>query len=451
MKKNSLLYYVVLFFAFHFSAIAWSASIPNDDCMACHGEKGLEGKRPDGKTISLFFDHDSFNKSIHANLQCVSCHDIKELPHEGPLKKASCSGCHVKSHKENQRSAHSAKAGANQICSGCHEYHTVQKASSLTDSVCGTCHKTPYSEYKAGVHAAKKGGQKDTATCFDCHGRGHGMLKNRDPRSPVHASNLPRTCSGCHENPEIVKKYNIPVGNAYSQYMDSIHGKTIVASGHPVAANCSNCHGAHGIKRASDKTSRVYPANIPATCGACHKDVAKAFETSIHGRELKRGNKKAPDCTGCHPAHHVQEVKTTSWKLEAIRECGNCHSKLLETYRHTYHGKITNLGFTRVAKCIDCHGSHDILPKSDPHSRISKGHLLETCRSCHPGANKNFSQFIVHADYKDRKSSPTLYYVWIFMTVLLIGVFGFFTVHTILWLPRSWIERIREWRRGKRS
>ena len=56
---------------------------------------------------------------------------------------------------------------------------------------------------------------------------------------------------------------------------------------------------------------------------------------------------------------------------------------------------------------------------------------------------------MVHADYRDRAEHPLLYYVWLFMTVLLISVFGFFGIHTILWLPRSWIERFRTQGRKK--
>ncbi|OPY74146.1 MAG: Cytochrome c-type protein NrfB precursor [Syntrophorhabdus sp. PtaU1.Bin002] len=213
------------------------------------------------------------------------------------------------------------------------------------------------------------------------------------------------------------------------------------------SAACADCHGAHAIKPRSDRASLIYPTNVPSACGKCHGEVEAAFRKSIHGQELRKGNDGAPSCAGCHPPHWVQPVKAPAWVLNIIKECGSCHSALLETYRHTYHGKITNLGFTRVAKCADCHGAHEVLPKSDPLSRISERNLLEMCRQCYPGANKNFTEFSVHVDYKNKNARHGLYCVWLFMTFLLIGVFGFFSIHTILWLPRSWIERIREWRR----
>jgi hypothetical protein len=34
------------------------------------------------------------------------------------------------------------------------------------------------------------------------------------------------------------------------------------------------------------------------------------------------------------------------------------------------------------------------------------------------------------------------------MTALLVGTFGFFGVHTLLWLPRSLMERLRRRRPG---
>jgi hypothetical protein len=98
---------------------------------------------------------------------------------------------------------------------------------------------------------------------------------------------------------------------------------------------------------------------------------------------------------------------------------------------------VTELGYARVATCADCHGSHAIHAPSDPASTVSKGKVLATCRKCHAAATANFTKYDPHADHRNRNRNPLLYYTATFMKWLLRGVFLFFGVHTLLWLPRS--------------
>ena len=120
--------------------------------------------------------------------------------------------------------------------------------------------------------------------------------------------------------------------------------------------------------------------------------------------------------------------------------CGKCHADRLEHYRETYHGKAMALGKSStasdVAACYDCHGHHDVLPISNPASRLSKTNILATCQQCHPGASIGFTQYKPHANPMDGKNYPLLHLVFLGMTGLLIGVFTFFGLHTIAWLFR---------------
>jgi cytochrome b subunit of formate dehydrogenase len=72
---------------------------------------------------------------------------------------------------------------------------------------------------------------------------------------------------------------------------------------------------------------------------------------------------------------------------------------------------------------------------------ISQENLVNTCAQCHAGANKRFSNYLIHATHKDDKR---MQYTYIFMTALLLGVFSFFGLHLIMWLPRSLKERLRK-------
>ena len=160
---------------------------------------------------------------------------------------------------------------------------------------------------------------------------------------------------------------------------------------------------------------------MPATCGKCHVGIKQHYDESIHGTALAAGNAKAPVCADCHTAHSIQRVETDAWRLSITNECGTCHAESLRTYRDTFHGQVTSLGFVRVAACADCHGSHDIQKRTDPRSRVSQAHLVETCRQCHAGANANFVRYDPHADKHDRARNPVLYYAAKFMDFLLIA------------------------------
>jgi hypothetical protein len=126
-----------------------------------------------------------------------------------------------------------------------------------------------------------------------------------------------------------------------------------------------------------------------------------------------------------------------------IQECSNCHGNEFQTYRDTFHGKVTRLGDLRVAKCSDCHGAHRVLPASDPRSPTSPKRLMQTCKKCHPAATASFAEYRPHAEFKNRQKFPGLYGVYIFMTLLLLGVFAFFGAHTVLWLAHSIRYRVK--------
>ncbi len=66
---------------------------------------------------------------------------------------------------------------------------------------------------------------------------------------------------------------------------------------------------------------------------------------------------------------------------------------------------------------------------------------MATCARCHPGANANFAGYLVHVDYAHLQDHPVLNVVSWGMTGLLWGVFGFFGLHSLLWLRRSVSER----------
>jgi predicted CXXCH cytochrome family protein len=380
---------------------AKAETIANSDCLDCHTDAA--NKRSDTNRPPLvIFPTNALSASVHGKLNCVDCHaGISEMVHPSKLPAPQCVSCH-----EEQKN-----------------------------------HKDAASQYAASIHGMSKAmGSSAAATCSDCHGS-HEIVSTKDPASPVFKLNLDRTCAKCHNNPALTAEYRMKYPEVAAQYGDSIHGRALLKMGLIVAPSCNDCHGVHDIKRSVDRSSPVSHANIAATCGKCHVGVEKTYNQSIHGQLLAKGDKRAPVCTDCHSAHQINAPDSVAFKQSSDRVCGRCHEDRLEHYRDTYHGKAMALGrpnvASEVAACYDCHGHHDILPRSNPASHLSSANIVGTCQKCHPGATASFAKYVPHANPLDGKNYPQLHITFVAMTSLLIGVFAFFGAHTLLWLSRS--------------
>ncbi len=227
------------------------------------------------------------------------------------------------------------------------------------------------------------------------------------------------------------------------QFKMSVHGR-VNPLGKNVVPTCQTCHGSHYIYPASDTRSATRRQKVPALCSQCHPREAEDYGKSIHGAAvLERNYSIAPTCFDCHMEHLVPPTGDNQWMLSLIKQCGNCHREQMTTYRRTYHGKVTQLGYTTMAKCSDCHGSHAITRVKDKASPLSADNILTTCRKCHPAATGGFTQFYAHADETNRAKYPIMFYTFVFMTTLLIGTFAFFFTHTFLWAYRALRERMR--------
>jgi formate dehydrogenase gamma subunit len=382
---------------------AASTKPTSDDCLACHND----GSMVNGKAVH----GDAFKASVHGSMfSCVDCHTgIKSLPH-----------------------------GAN-----------------LTKPTCNTCHAVEQKSYDTGAHGkALVAGNSKVPNCEGCHGNIHEILPASDPKSRDARANIPVMCGQCHSQP--IPGFTADVAVAYQE---SVHGK-LVASGNVRAAVCSDCHRAHDILPPSDPSSPVYRSNIPKTCGECHASDEAIFDNSIHGQALDHGNPQAPVCTSCHGVHIIQAVNNKASLVSPQNQgnlaCGQCHNNVRmtedfgipggreDTYRYSYHGMANAEGSTRTAICSSCHGTHDILPSSDPASTINPANLRKTCGQCHPGANANFAKGKIHlnpaAAYQADFGSKVVEYVRKFYIVLIVVVIGFMLLHNIIIFVHKTIE-----------
>jgi len=370
-------------------ALAATSLNAETDCLGCHSDKDMQNAA--GHSISV--DGQKFATSIHGGQKCGDCHaDIKDYPHPDHIAKVECKKCHV------------------------------EESAGLVGS----------------VHSSSK-----EHPCTSCHGDAHSIFPKGDSRSAVYPLNIPKTCGTCHSDGMMAKKHDLP--NVYPMYMDSIHGFALDKEGLLVAANCQSCHGSHHILSHKDPKSPTFKANIPKTCGTCHAKIDADFEQGAHGHAVAKGHNKAPVCSDCHTAHAILQPTEATFRMQSTPICGSCHKDKLSTYHDTFHSQLGSLGgYVETARCWDCHGAHEILPASDPRSPIAKGNLVATCGRCHKGANVSFVQYQPHANARDRKMNPALYFVRLFMNLLLAGTLTFFVIHTILWLIRARYDQIKK-------
>ncbi|MBU2648649.1 hypothetical protein KKI24_28330 [bacterium] len=175
----------------------------------------------------------------------------------------------------------------------------------------------------------------------------------------------------------------------------------------------------------------------PVNCLNCHQKEAELFQQSTHFTVAPDAKSKAPVCKDCHGTHAIEQPKLIASRLAMVDNCGSCHQEQLASYYNSYHGKTTKLGSEKTAKCIDCHGSHNLLSPENPASTLHADNIQQTCSQCHENVNANFAGFMPHADHTSPERYPVLFYAFWAMTGLLIGTFALFGIHTLLWLYRS--------------
>jgi cytochrome b subunit of formate dehydrogenase len=348
--------------------------------------------------------------------------------------------------------AFSSHAGL--ACVDCHTQATqIPHIPELGQPACQTCHAEAQLHFDRSAHAeAMAAGDPDAPTCASCHG-GHEILPSDQRHSMTHPFNAVGVCSDCHEH-HATRHLNGDEAKEHIQsYLEGVHGQGVQKAGLVLSATCSNCHNHHAVLHSDNPLATTSRDNISATCGECHLGVVEVYASSVHGELLKQGDERAPVCTDCHAAHRIKLASVEESLVDVVAECGECHARadmtesgratFYETYRMTYHGQVSALGSKLAARCSDCHGAHDILPATDPVSRVHASNLQATCQTCHENANANFIQYDPHADYRDRERYPLLNGVWWYFIIVMSSAFGFFGLHSIFWFLRSLVDRIR--------
>ena len=292
------------------------------------------------------------------------------------------------------------------------------RAEGLEDTSCTACHGDPEmfdaealaiaQDFAEDVHA------ETGISCHDCHGGNPDSALREDMDAAMdvgHAANpyqgipkrtqIPTFCGRCHSDPAFMKRFQPDARvDQEKEYWTSQHGEALRA-GDSRVATCVDCHGTHGIRRASNPDSSVYPTRVAETCRGCHADGGKMagyllpdgrplpidqysrWRQSIHAASMfEKEDLTAPTCNDCHGNHGATPPGLDSLTFV----CGQCHGREADLFRaspkHIGLGSHNEYlldvgdegcaachqapqaqltGVRSFGECTSCHGNHGII------------------------------------------------------------------------------------------
>ena len=119
-------------------------------------------------------------------------------------------------------------------------------------------------------------------------------------------------------------------------------------------------------------------------CTSCKADV---LDSSVH---------KGFGCAVCHKNNNARGAESAA--------CSKCHERESEAYNKSIHAHMDKKNVPN-ASCADCHGFHEILPVSDPKSKVSASRIIETCGRCHQDEKKEYISSLHWEIYQDDPDS----------------------------------------------
>ncbi len=254
---------------------------------------------------------------------------------------------------------------------------------------------------------------QQTPDCLTCHGTSIGLKNSAGKDISVNAATHMRgphaslSCLDCHAGAS-AQTHNAKTASASCVACHSDAAKALAASAHAAlgdpnsSATCIACHGTGNTQRAVAGTQ---------FCATCHATEVEQYQASIHGRARDHGNGDVPTCQSCHGSTHMvlsaSDPRSPVSKQRLPDTCGSCHSdpklaakymfaevRPVDAWRQGVHGRAIAAGNLNAASCSDCHGTHDILPVSDPRSRVWKQNVASTCGHCHAGVYRTYATSI---------------------------------------------------------
>jgi len=369
---------------------------------------------------------------------CTTCHAIHgDADPEAKARavSATCSTCHTTNHV-----LHEATPGADApLCTQCHINHAAHAPAGPMADVevsgrCADCHGGVHPE-----HAAVPGG----FTCTECHSLDAAPV-------PVPVADRSETCNECHS--DVIPAHASVTDGAPTclQCHDFEQGRMFDEAAHAGSSQtCAQCHSFESL--GSVTASGV---EMSRHCGECHEDEWNALRNGGHRAGVADApNPDLPNCLTCHSSHVDPADVHGFTRVEATRQCLDCHSRpeLIEryglpadvgvSYTNDFHGETLQFllssaggaGQPDVLVCADCHGAHDV-------GWDEEAAVALVCTRCHDtGDAKLAGAWLGHDPVGPRNKAA----VW-FVRVFYYGLIPFMLGGLFLNIAFDLAERRRE-------
>ena len=306
-----------------------------------------------GKEVSISVDESKLSASPHKKLVCVACHvgfDANNVPHKEHIEPVRCQTCHkdaqVKHQFHPQMIRSNGKTGTPDLaCKDCHGTHDIVSpkvdgakfSGSQIVKACGECHGDVKETFLSSEHGnAFTAKVQGAPNCLSCHRNAiteGAAMKDTAQLKVVQE----KVCLSCHLDDPNVRSRTSPTAGFIAAYQSSVHGAALL-KGNGDAANCIDCHGSHEMKKGSNPESRVSKVKIPQTCSRCHESIAAVYRQSVHGLAVAKGVSDAPVCTDCHGEHNILKHSDPKSPVAATnisaQVCSPCHSSVRLTAKY---------------------------------------------------------------------------------------------------------------------
>ncbi len=238
---------------------------------------------------------------------------------------------------------------------------------------CISCHLEMGDELAVPVEGLKNDVHAEVGlSCADCHGGDPtvgfdgDMEASMDPAKGYIGApkrpDIPKFCARCHSDPNYMRRFNPRLQtDQYERYQTSVHGKRL-RKGDTKVATCVDCHSVHGIRKPNDSRSSVYPLNVPETCGKCHANAEYMKPYNI-------------------PTDQVEEYKQSVHGIDLLQKgdlaapaCNDCHGN---------HGASPPGAPSIAFICGQCHLNNSELFLKSPHRQAFAEQDIPECEACH--------------------------------------------------------------------
>ena len=463
-----------------FSPSAATPAPTNEDCQTCHGGRRGQGRRrPErfrgGEEVRRLRPRPG--RDLLRRLPRRPREDLG-LPAQGAsearrLRRLPRRGRRVPRLPSRNRRAAAGQGKPEASCASCHGGHDVvavknaafRFAPARQTEACGIL---PPGEVKTRFLASDHG--KAVAR------RAPGPDLPRLPPHPVTAGSAAETaalklaqerlCLSCHLRDKSVRETPPPRPSFIASYEHSVHGAALAARRSSGAAPASTATAPMTCRHGFDSASPVNKMRVQQVCARCHEAESREYDASVHGAAIRQGKRGRP---GLHrlprrarhpfaegPAVARRGRQRVGPGLLAVPHLGEGHGKVgpsaatgSQTFRRQLPRPRRPRRRVEVANCASCHGTHDILPSSDPASRISPANLAQTCGIGLPSRGQRAVRRRARStSSRPRGEEPLLYWIATLYLILIVVVVGGMLVHNLLDFVRK-SKRHMQIRRGE--